>query len=368
MTRPAVPKTKFQRYFYAKQNNFEQSLDIWEPDDLPYEGEKGRNDLPTVVLVVGSGWMGHRSVIYSGTSWWNSSGPRTIARLGCVCVCVRHRGGFPQVSAQIAISLLLLVTSVLSMFVSLDTTFMVVTIICLLWGLLVLAGRGSASFDNMLEDVADALVWVDRNRNTVGRLRSPLVFGGYSSGGHVAASLLQRPDLLASRGLPHPENICDGVLMISGVLAVRPPITAHELPRWLTDITVNAVFGKNRAFNIPSPLHGPLPRIPHLLVGCRNEVFGLNWLDLFFCSGAYCKALQFKGVRAKFVQISSDHWNILNSTDLARALEIELPWLCSKHQTRKASDVYSTRFDTNHLKGGHALAVFEENIQNLRKE
>ena len=40
----------------------------------------------------------------------------------------------------------------------------------------------------------------------------PLFFGGYSSGSHIAASLLQRPDLLAS---------CDGVVMVSGLLAVR---------------------------------------------------------------------------------------------------------------------------------------------------
>ena len=33
---------------------------------------------------------------YLGTSWWNSSGPLAIARAGCVCVCIRHRGAFLQ--------------------------------------------------------------------------------------------------------------------------------------------------------------------------------------------------------------------------------------------------------------------------------
>ena len=199
------------------------------------------------------------------------------------------------------------------------------------------------------------------------KLRSrPLFFGGYSSGSHVAASLLQRRDLLASRGLSKDsdadgytgdakpsnkgdcvrmEQICDGVVMVSGLLPARSSpvvlssdpsesqsqsqsklglksksqsqqqpqslvskgmvpatksatndtvVPSDNLPRWLTDAVMKTVFG-NEVANIPSPLHGSpsmILRLPHLLIGCKHEVFGINWLDVFFCWGDFCTMLK----------------------------------------------------------------------------
>ena len=211
--------------------------------------------------------------------------------------------------------------------------------------------------------------------------------------------MLQRPDLLASRGLfkdsdadgyagdAKPSNkgarvlieqICDGVVMVSGLLAVRSspvvlsfdpsesqsklglesqsesqsqsleskgtvPATksatndtvlpSDDLPRWLTDAVMKTVFG-NEVDNIPSPLYGSpsmKPRLPHLLIGCKHEVFGINWLDVFFCSGGFCTMLKSRGIRARFVEIASDHWNILNSGEFLRAMETELDWLLAPH-------------------------------------
>ena len=80
-------------HYYGGSSRFEQSLDVYTPI---YPAAAGSEPLPLVVLVVGSAWLGHRHLIYGGTSWWNSAGPKTVASLGAVCVCIRHRGAFPR--------------------------------------------------------------------------------------------------------------------------------------------------------------------------------------------------------------------------------------------------------------------------------
>ena len=110
-------------------------------------------------------------------------------------------------------------------------------------------------------------------------------------------------------------------------------LPSDDLPRWLTDAVMKTVFG-NEVDNIPSPLHGSpsmIPRLPHLLIGCKHEVFGINWLDVFFCSGDFCTMLKSRGIRARFVKVASDHWNILNSGEFLRVLETELDWLLAPH-------------------------------------
>ena len=159
----------------------------------------------------------------------------------------------------------------------------------------------------------------------------------------MAATLLQQPDLFSQYGLLPPERLFQGVLMISGVLAVRPQkvtfsekVTAKKQctvatppgPQWLTDFVLTTVWGPN-ADKIPSPLVMQNdPKLPHLLVGCRNECFGLSWLDVFFCSRQYSQKVQHvTGKYANYVQVESDHWNILKSAALRDALQEELPKL-----------------------------------------
>jgi len=201
-----------------------------------------------------------------------------------------------------------------------------------LWGL---GARGSATFEQMLDDVATALQWVQANRASLPQHGPKVVFGGYSSGGHVASSLLQRPDVLAAHGLPSriPE-LCDGVLLLSGVLGTRPT-AGSKAPRWLTD-AVNALVWGDELAALPSPVHAvgeigesggtasPAELPPHLLVGCRHEVFGLRMLDTYFCAADYAAVLGRRGVKARHVEVASDHWNVLNSAALSRALREEL--------------------------------------------
>jgi len=99
-------------------------------------------------------------------------------------------------------------------------------------------GNGSATFEEMQHDVMTALAWCHRHRDQILLLDNannnnnnnndntpspPFLFGGYSSGGHVAATLLQRPASFwtETHGLPPPERFFAAVLHISPVLATR---------------------------------------------------------------------------------------------------------------------------------------------------
>ena len=211
----------------------------------------------------------------------------------------------------------------------------------------------------MMDDVCTALHWVRDHRAELCAPGAPparrLVFGGYSSGAHVAASLLQRPDLLAARGLPPPEKLCDGVLYISGVLAVRPsadpagpPAPApgatpagaarrrrNPLRPALTDAISRLSFGGGAA-SLPSPVErtAASPRLPHLLIGCEREVFGLPYLEgamrVFFAQRQFHERLVRRGVRSTLVDVDSNHWSILSSKGLRDALRDELAGLAPR--------------------------------------
>ena len=209
-----APPTMRHVYYSPGSTNMEQSLDVYTP-----AAPAANVELPLVVLIVGSAWAGHHAMIHAQTRWWNASGPKTVASLGAVCVCVRHRGTFPlPPPAWLVLALTLTAYAACGRRVA--------ALVLALQVAHRLIARGSASFDMMMDDVCTALHWVRDHRAELCAPGAPparrLVFGGYSSGAHVAASLLQRPDLLAARGLPPPEKLCDGVLYISGVLAVRP--------------------------------------------------------------------------------------------------------------------------------------------------
>ncbi|KAL3799087.1 hypothetical protein ACHAW5_007058 [Stephanodiscus triporus] len=285
--------------------------------------------------------------------------------------------------------------------------------------LIAFGDAGSADFDDMRRDVMDALAWLDDNRARLGLLPADddddddeeeeeegstsstkkkkkrsggkrrrrggiFVFGGYSSGGHVAATVTQDAALWRDRDLPDPHVHCDSMLYISPVLSTRayddvirgearrdPPMalsspsspppppqssTSSESesrfsveggsssssrarsssssssssssipPTWLTDQVVRAVFGRRAAAAVPSPIHtyDRSPPVPHVFLGCRHEMFGLAWLDTFFCSYQYSRLLNGMGIDSRYRAVRSDHWNILRSSELRDALREEL--------------------------------------------
>ena len=403
-TKRSVTGASFRRrYYYAESHNFEQSLDVY----LPNDSSSCRTDL-IVLLTVGSGWMGHQPFIYRGCSWWNSSGPRTIASaLQCPCVCIRHRGAYAQLPDWLTILQYCLfptgaVCSVLCMNRLWEAALLPPVLILLFCGFVKWSAQGSASLDDMVDDVATAVAWAKANTDMllpVGMKTSEgyhVVFGGYSSGGHVAATLLQRPiTYWSDHGLPSPHELFSCILYISGVLAVQPleqqvddstdttvysgsrtsssfssqeedgsPITSEpqsaplvltnsvKIPRrkhsntpvWLTNFVCRTVWGPGWVREIPSPLQNLFDRsssdndvtkIPHLLVECRHEIFGFHWLDTFFCSTTYAERLQQMGVPVALRQVPSDHWRILASRQLHQAVAEEVPKLLLSLPQRK---------------------------------
>jgi acetyl esterase/lipase len=273
----ARPRT----HYYAGNARFEQSLDVYTP---AYPEAAGCEPLPLVVLVIGSAWCGHRHFIYGGTSWWNSAGPKTVASLGAVCVCIRHRGAFPPPPTSLLGALL--VACLLAPLLPQHPLLLLGALLLLAWHPL---ARGAATHEQMIDDVASALLWVRAHRTEL--VAAPgaappakMVFGGYSSGAHVAMCLLQRPDLLAARGLPPPAELCDGVLLLSGVLGTRLTCGAAAAPQGapaLTNSVSRMVFGATAAEALPSPVHdvAASPTLPHLLVCCEHELFGLPLLE-----------------------------------------------------------------------------------------
>ena len=367
-----------ERHYYTPARQFEQSLDIYRPT----VDADAAASAPVVALVVGSAWLGHRPLVYLGTSWWNSAGPRTVAELGNVCICIRHRGSFPKTWSLLTLSVVLAVAALVpallnavasqrgwdwledvageTLFAGRAGGFLLAAVTGLL--LVELGGIGAATYDEMQRDVVDALAWCQAHE---GRLRLArglpaseskrlFIFGGYSSGGHVAATVSQTPRLWEERGLDLPHVHCDAMLYISAVLATRydddavpragaaaspatspgtpsggSPSPTPAPPTWLVDQIVRAVFGGAAAATLPSPLHACArsPAVPHAFLGCEREAFGLTWLDAFFAGPACCAALTARGVASRCAAVRSDHWSILNSHELSFALRRELEWI-----------------------------------------
>ena len=376
-----------EKHYYTTTKLFEQSLDIYRPKAAAAAGDRRKSgDAPTtvVVLVVGSAWLGHRAGVYSGTSWWNSSGPRAVADAGRICVCVRHRGSYMRTFSVLTMAFLGVVAALATTLayavlgesawklleerigkgIGGDVFGRMVGVFFVAYAtgivLMALGGIGSASFDDMQHDVMDALAWLHANEVKLGLDRHPttkrgggysnevewkyrrrrlFVFGGYSSGGHVAATVTQNAALWMDRNLPKPRVHCDSMLYISPVLATRAyDAVLRKAPafKWssynaptvrLTNRVMEAVFDPIAVAAVPSPIltYDRSPRVPHVFVGCKNEMmFGLTWLDTFFCSSDYSGLLNGMGIESRYRSIRSDHWKILGSSELRDVLGEEL--------------------------------------------
>lgn len=326
--------TVTRHYYSQHRRTFETSLDVYTPSSS--------NTISSiVVLVVGSAWMGHAPWIYSGTSWWNSAGPRSIAQTGStICICVRHRGAFFHIPPLFSdsISLILCVLLVMSSFFGSTALVSLFAGILCLWLWLRAVGQDAASFLDMQSDVEQAIGWIQENKSCLCSKKDiPIYFGGYSSGAHVAVTVLQR-----SRSL---SQFFQGIVLISGVLAVRPEAlpTAdlhHHYPRWLTDLLLRIVFGPKDSQTIPSPISNSIPPLPHFILGCEHEVWGLPLLDVFFCSRAYVNKARQHGIPVYYQEIPSDHWWILSHPQLPQTLVTELPrFISSSSSSSHVDDV-----------------------------
>ena len=191
--------TGYERTTFAYTNSeaYEQSLDVYRPT-VPAIGA------PVVVLIPGSGWLGHRAFLYRLFGLQNALGARSLAAIGCTCVCVRHRGAFIKPPPAKFFALLAAVATWLTSdgwfgFIAMASAFKCVLGVLVLWSLWALLASGAATHDEMLDDVARALAWAHSVEvELAGELRGHRDFispgeptrpkrllGGYSSGGHL---------------------------------------------------------------------------------------------------------------------------------------------------------------------------------------
>ena len=71
--------------------------------------------------------------------------------------------------------------------------------------------------------------------------------------------------------------------------------------------------------------------VPHVLISCKRETFGIPLLDTFFCSKQYaqCYSERYQ-IATRYVEIDHvDHWTILSSQRLRTVLRDELNWIRS---------------------------------------
>jgi len=172
----------------------------------------------------------------------------------------------------------------------------------------------------MMDDVETAVQWI-RSHNKCHARDRKIVFGGYSSGGHVAALTLPRllssfssSSLSCKPSLDH-ESPFQAILYISPVLAVQ----GNSSSTWgtlITDTLMYWIWGPPWRHQVPSPLTrlaaatgitsttpthtlntittkkknealAPVLQLPHYIFMCQHEVpFGLDFvLEPFFQAG-----------------------------------------------------------------------------------
>ena len=206
-------------------------------------------------------------------------------------------------------------------------------------------GIGAAGIHDMVSDVSSALGYIDVHAHEWGlgglepqnlnhKNSIPVVFGGYSSGAHVAATLLTvsplSPLLSVTSKEPHKLKhlTIRSVLYLSGVLDV-------SAEPFLMSLLSRLVLGKPPS-EVPSPLRalasldemtiGSFP--PHVLIGCKREVFGWSILDSAFCANEYAETLRSsrhtdETSKVQLILLDDwtvNHWSILSSLALRKAL------------------------------------------------
>jgi hypothetical protein len=393
------------RHYYTPDGRFEQSLDVYMPvknsNNLASskdEDAKQQEQPPKVpvVLVMGSGWLGHKPYFYVMTNWWNSSAPKQICgRLGHPCVSIRHSGGYlfgrkaapssssssltlSSVVAALTVAIIAALVLYLSPSSSTPPPALAVIVVPLLLVIGCREGMGAAGIENMVEDVYTALAYIDAHASEWG-LRGcpsnektiPIVFGGYSSGAHVAATLLtasslspllslnetgnaskppQEQQQLVSQRLEHIR--IRSVLYLSGVLDVSPDsflmsllsrvvlgIPPSKVPSPLRALLSSSTGGK-RTGDENDTNGGVVQRVslpPHIVIGCAREVFGWSILDSAFCARKYFDALRsHRSTPSREPADDEDdtmillegwgvnHWSILSSMALRNALRTTL--------------------------------------------
>jgi hypothetical protein len=313
-----------ERVYLTDAHKFEQSLDIYYPINLSNKRIPINNTNPIVIITIGSGWLGHTPLIYMVTAWWNESLAKKLTKQGIPCIYIRHRGAciHPSIWVYILNMFLMFITNMqIEMFIG---TFFI-------FGLCSWVGRGSATYQNMIDDTADSLKYIYNKRIEISKKcnsNGKFIIGGYSSGSHILLSVLQN-GLLEKRGMPSPDKIYDSILLISGVYSTgkfdKAPENIHYkiIKAFLTNIF------KCSPNNQMSPIHNIklLPKLPYLIIKCKHEVWNMPLIarifDILLCGKEFIEKMNkcsdknsIKLFDIKSIELNENHWSILNSNVL----------------------------------------------------
>eukprot|EP00980_Cylindrotheca_fusiformis_P019132 scaffold6484_cov78-Cylindrotheca_fusiformis.AAC.1 len=304
----AATNYRVSQHAYKNTDRYEQSLDVYHPLLLQEDDNNDKSEKPVIVLVMGSGWMGHIGIylyFHSTFRWFLSQS-------------IHSTTSHPN-----------------------DGTFVIPSITTTIQQqqqqrFLFLHGQNAATtIDEMTDDVAAALQYVQENSIELGiSNNSKLIIGGYSSGGHLLATYIngiQQNDIDddSRRRKLNLDRIV-GVLYLSAVFSLDNC--------WFINILTYIVFGR-WSWQMPSS-SSPMTTIsdsylvtrekqlPHLIIGCQKETFGIPILDHAFATLEYwdkIKQQQYSKSSSKCVLVPSNHWCILSSTALTDALETNIP-------------------------------------------
>ena len=168
---------------------------------------------------------------------------------------------------------------------------------------------------DMTRDVAMALEWIhDRYPDR------RIVFGGYSSGGHVAACTLAKVN-------NHSTSWCtaiDAILYISPVLSVPAATTVSPFASLiLVRALLTLIWGCDWRHTVPSPLDDDIPsavsNVPHWIVACRSEVpLCGDILGPLLSGAAYHAKMQSSNGTTNSTYrelVTTNHWTMLASTE-----------------------------------------------------
>lgn len=262
-------------------------LDVYVPTDLMKQLKQGRleHKRPVIVFVHGGGWQ--RGDRRTAIGLYQNVG-RAFAAAGYVAVLPSYRLTVPNLAGIMrmsftatvilgfAVCLALGLAGHLSKIGAASIGLSLLVLWLVMMALIIFRYRKDilsgveTGFPRHAHDVADALVWIQKNIDQFGGDSSQIFFSGHSAGGHLVSLLTMDQSYLNQRGFDF--NSLKGLLLISGVYSSKL-FSSNPMTR---NAYMYRVFGSDKmkwdSFFPSTHVHASAP--PTLLLNASLD-FGL---------------------------------------------------------------------------------------------
>ena len=133
-----------ERIYLTKDRTFERSFDIYYKNNLVKNTKT-----PIVIMIMGSGWLGHTPFVYTITNWWNKTLALNLRERGITCIFIRHRGACIQLSASLYF-VAIIIFPMLYYFYNIINNYIIGYILCVsFWNYI---SSGDARYNTMIDD------------------------------------------------------------------------------------------------------------------------------------------------------------------------------------------------------------------------